>query len=885
MSEARARLEAALSDRYRIEGEVGAGGMATVFLAHDLKHNRKVALKLLRPELAALIGAERFLKEIETTANLQHPHILPLFDSGEASGFLYYVMPYVEGESLRDRLTREKQLGVDEAVQLTCAVASALDYAHRRGVIHRDIKPENILLPDGQPMVADFGIALAVSQAGGTRLTETGLSVGTPHYMSPEQAMGDRELDARSDVYSLGAMLYEMLVGEPPFTGPTAQAIVAKVITEKAPMVTAHRDTVPAHVAQAIRRALAKLPADRIGSAAQFAEALTRPGVLPTEETTLAATAGGLAPRRAGAGRLAAAVALGALVTAAVMWLLLRPAPPAPPVVTRFAVDPGEASVRGSQSPALALSPDGRRLVFPGREGLYLREMDQLEARLIPGTQGAVNVSFSPDGEWVMYDIRNDLNKVRLAGGGSITLARNLGRGASWGDDGTIVYTLFAEPSLYRITDAGGDPTRIATADTAAGETDLRYPDVLPGGRGVLTTVWHTSAADAHIAVISPDGTRKDLGPGMAARYLSSGHIVFADFAGATLLAAPFDLDRLAMGDPVPVLEGVLMSGVGSAHFALSRSGTLAYLSGQSGVTQLLRVDRRGTAVPLTSEGADFWEPRLSPDGRQVAVRVDEEETSNIWVHDLEGGTQTRLTVEGINMDPVWTPDGRRITFSSERNGVVGIFWRPWDGSEPAESLVTHQGAVQTHAGSWTPDGKRLAYRLNTGGSGGGSRDLWSFAPGASPSAEPFLATQFNEVAPQVSPNGRWLAYQSDESGRFEIYVRPFPGGGGRIPVSTAGGMEPVWSRDGRELFYIDPDDRLIATRVESGEAFRVGERTPLFSTDEFRRRVIDANYDVFPDGESFVMVGGLRGASRQLMVVQHWAEEVRQATGGGRPR
>ncbi|MFL5494863.1 MAG: serine/threonine-protein kinase, partial [Gemmatimonadales bacterium] len=268
------RLQAAVADRYRLDRELGAGGMATVYLAHDVRHGRPVALKLLRPELAAVIGAERFLAEIRTTANLQHPHILPLFDSGEADGFLFYVMPFVEGESLRDRLTREKQLPVGEAVRIASEVASALDYAHRHGVIHRDIKPENILLHDGQALVADFGIALAASRAGSTRMTETGMSLGTPHYMSPEQAMGEREIGPRSDVYALGAVTYEMLAGDPPFLGSTAQAIVAKVITEKAPPLTAARDTVPPAVAAAVHQALAKLPADRFASAAEFASAL-----------------------------------------------------------------------------------------------------------------------------------------------------------------------------------------------------------------------------------------------------------------------------------------------------------------------------------------------------------------------------------------------------------------------------------------------------------------------------------------------------------------------------------------------------------------------------------------------------------------------------------
>src|SRR4249919_2890329 len=274
-----ARLTASLSDRYRLERELGQGGMATVYLAEDLRHGRKVAIKVLKPELAAVIGAERFLREIKTIATLQHPHILGLIDSGEVNGTAYYVMPFVEGESLRDRLHREKQLPIGDAVRIATEVASALDYAHRHNVIHRDIKPENILLHDGRALVADFGIALAASKAGGARMTETGMSLGTPHYMSPEQAMGEREITARSDVYALGAVAYEMLTGDPPFTGSTAQAIVARVLTESPRSLTAQRHTIPAAVEAAVLTALEKLPADRYATAAEFSEALANPAL------------------------------------------------------------------------------------------------------------------------------------------------------------------------------------------------------------------------------------------------------------------------------------------------------------------------------------------------------------------------------------------------------------------------------------------------------------------------------------------------------------------------------------------------------------------------------------------------------------------------------
>ncbi|HXV90454.1 MAG TPA: protein kinase, partial [Gemmatimonadales bacterium] len=419
MTDALARLTAALTDRYRIERELGAGGMATVYLAYDVRHDRKVALKVLRPELSAILGSARFLAEIKTTANLQHPHILSLFDSGEADGLVFYVMPYVEGESLRDRLKREHQLPVEDAVRIAREVADALDCAHRHGVVHRDIKPENILLHDGRALVADFGIALAVSRSeGGTRMTETGMSLGTPHYMSPEQAMGEREITPKADVYALGCVLYEMLTGEPPFTGPTAQAIIARVMTEEPRSLTVQRKTIPPHVEAAVNRALEKLPADRFATAAQFAEALNRPGAvtLPAAPASAASTA---APRSRRERALAHApwlVALLAVGAAAWGWL----GRPARPVASWQYVSFGDGPVPTTIGPALALSPDGASLAVKdeiqnGR--LWIKRLGELDPVPLPGTERASNPTFSPDGEWLAFVADGRLKKIRPAGG------------------------------------------------------------------------------------------------------------------------------------------------------------------------------------------------------------------------------------------------------------------------------------------------------------------------------------------------------------------------------------------------------------------------------------------------------------------------------------
>src|SRR4051812_35028095 len=462
MPELLGRLQSALSDRYRLDREVGAGGMATVYLAEDVRHDRRVALKVLRPELAAVIGAERFLAEIKLTANLQHPHILPLFDSGEADGYLFYVMPFVAGETLRDRMTREKQLPVADALRITTEVAAALDYAHRHGVVHRDIKPENILLHDGQALVADFGIALAASKASGARMTETGMSLGTPHYMSPEQAMGEREITPRSDVYALGAVLYEMLTGDPPFTGSTAQAVVARVVTESPRPLVPQRHTIPPHVEAAVLTALEKLPADRFASAAQFAEALGNRSYASTTATAaLAAVTQGAGTRgRRGAGAYVVGGAL-ALATAAAAWGWLRPGPA--PVVNRYSLflRPSEAlqaSVNGSIN--VAISPDGKRVAYvgPGDGGgrIWLREHDKLRPVPINGTEGGTSPFFSPDGRSLGFLVGGrTVRVISLGGGPAITLSDSINSsGGDWGADGYIYVEV--DSGIARIRATGG---------------------------------------------------------------------------------------------------------------------------------------------------------------------------------------------------------------------------------------------------------------------------------------------------------------------------------------------------------------------------------------------------------------------------------------------
>src|SRR6266480_2132640 len=782
MSDVLERLGAALAEHYAIERQVGAGGMATVYLARDLKHDRAVALKVLRPELAAVLGIERFLSEIRVTAHLQHPHILPLFDSGQAGGLIYYVMPHVEGESLRHRLEREKHLPIEEAVALASGVASALDYAHRHGVIHRDIKPENILFQDGEAVVADFGIALALSAAAGSRLTETGLSLGTPQYMSPEQATGDRLIDARSDIYSLGAVLYEMLAGEPPHTGPTVQSVIAKVVRDRPRPLRELRESVPPHVEAAVLKALAKLPADRFQTAAQFVDALARPGWSGVS-TAAAPDSAAAAPKRLGrrALREVAPLAVAAIATSLALWVSVRPRPePTARPVARFSLVLPPSAPLAEGGPTVALSPDGSRIVYvsSGATGnqLFSRKLDQLEPVLLAGTQTVRSPFFSPDGRWVAYFSSGKLYKLPLGGGQATTVADapGLAFGATWGSTDTIVFR--SDSGLMAVPAAGGEPRLLLKSDTSRGET-YSFPHYLPGAKALLFQIRSRGVDRLGALTLATGKLTRFEQTGSNPQYVSSGHVVLATRTGR-LLAVPFDPSRLEItGSALPVAEGVVVGPGGGARMGMSRDGAFAYVSGAMVLRELVMVDRSGSARPLPAEPQGYVAPRISPDGRRIAVEVDDPDlvSADVWVYDIAHHTRTRLTFDQTGHRPIWTPDGRRIVYSRGQFSQADLYWIPVDGSGPAESLLV--APDDQWAGAVTPDGRTLLFRA---GGGGPVRSIYTLSLEGPRTPQPFLANQFENHSPALSPDGHWVAYVSNELGRVEVYVRPFPGPGGR---------------------------------------------------------------------------------------------------------
>jgi len=878
MTHVPAALATAMQDRYRLERELGAGGMATVYLAHDLRHGRQVAVKVLHPELSAVLGGERFLSEIKTTAALQHPHILPLFDSGDAGGNLFYVMPLIEGETLRSRLSREKQLPISDAVRLSREVAGALDYAHRHGVIHRDIKPENILLHDERAVVADFGIALAVQSAGGQRMTQTGLSLGTPQYMSPEQAMGEREITARSDIYALGVVVYEMLTGDPPFTGSTTQSIVARILTEEPRPIGPQRKSVPEEVEAAVLTALEKLPADRFGSAAEFAAALGG-------ETTMQTGARTRSRDVVRGGRATAPLRLRVLLVALLLtagfaaWGWLRPSKTPELPVTRYQVDLPAASAPGYGS-RIAVSPDGSRLVYrgPGPNGtqLWLRSRDKVEAVPIPGTNGGVHPFFSPDGTRLAYvlDSPSALMVIRLDGGLPVELAKSVGlAGGSWGRDG-FIYLDGLGRTLLKLPETGGTLTDAATPDTLSGEEEINMPHALPNGRGVIVTIHRSLQPESWLVgvVDTRTGKHRQLLPGVAGYFLASGHLLVVSARGELSLVG-FDQNRLELtGEPSLLARGINVDfwrvdmGVGNDVVAYAQA------SSARDSLELGWATGNGTYQPVVPGWIDAINAATpSPDGSRIAFTVWDGTRYAIWIRRLDNGSLSRLSLGSADaFAPTWSRDGRTLYYSVAREKGLHLVSRPADGSagetKLATSLLFLSGVTSGLGGS------PLVYSEFNNES---LHNLMMLVPGDSV-PKPLLSTPQDEDNPIISPDGRWIAFSSDEAGgnTEHVYVRPFPNVMETVwQVSPEAGSSPRWSPDGREILYLTGNNTIDAVEVLPGPTFALGRRRTVASMGPYESR--HRAWGVAKDGRLLVLKRLSAPPDLKIVVTQNISAEL----------
>jgi serine/threonine-protein kinase len=883
------QLNTALDGRYIIQRRIGAGGMAVVYLAQDLKHRRLVALKVLNPELGAVLVVERFMSEIQVMANLHHPNLLPLFDSGEAGGLLFYAMPFVEGETLRQRLLNERQLAVDESVRIATSIASALDYAHRHNVIHRDLKPENILMHEGQPLVMDFGIALAVSKAGGARITQTGLSLGTPQYMSPEQATGDHALDARTDIYSLGAVLYEMLVGDPPHTGSTVQAVIAKVITENPRSVRATRNTVPESIEAAVMTALAKVPADRFASAADFAAALvgrksvSMPSGSAVSTTASGATAAVPASRIRSRELVAWTAAVAATLTA--VWLVTRRSTTPAAELGQFEVVlPDSVSLSNlAAGSRVAISQDGSLLAFSVKtnvssRALFVRSADNSVSYIVNGAEGSSYPAFSPDNKWLLYSVPGRLMKIPVTGGSAILLVTDkFGRPittSSWGDDNRIAYSTLSD--LWITNQEGDTPRRLAGPDSARGIRGVIQPDILPGSKHALVTVLHGNAAvadSAELAVVSlDDGSITPLGVrGFAPRFAAPGFILFGR-SGDVVYAAPFSLSRRAVTAPaVRILDHVFADLATTSVMSVARNGWLVYATRVSApATELVAVDQHGTERRLPFEARPFGDPAISPDGRRIGLRISAGAFSsgNLWIYDLQNGTPSRLTSDSMSYRPAWSRDGSRILYLNNRSTDTRILSRPWDNSG-VESVVLTRGSLAEIATG--PAGGLTAIRTLDG-----PRDIYIAPTDSLAALKPFVVGPADETNPAISPDGKWLAYQSNETGPYEVYVRPIPGPGARVPVSAGGGVLPRWSPDGHTLYYRSPT-HVMAARLSAQKDLDVVKRDPLF-VDIYDKGGEGQGWDVFPNGKEFLLLKGQRSTPPKIVIVVNWQRLMKGA-------
>jgi hypothetical protein len=904
---------------YEIVAPLGTGGMGEVYRARDTKLNREVAIKVLLADVANDADRlARFSREAQVLAALNHPNIAHIHGLEDSSGVRALVMELVEGPTLADRVA-QGPIPLDDALPIARQIAEALEAAHEQGIIHRDLKPANIKIrTDGTVKVLDFGLAKALDPAGASaadatisptlsiHATRAGVILGTAAYMAPEQARG-RVVDKRADIWAFGCVLFEMLTGTRAFGGDDVTDTIVAVVSNE-PLWQA-LPAAASGVRPLLARCLKKDPKHRlqaIGDARIQIEELLSGTSEQAEATRTRA-----APVRRVAATIAALVG-GASIAALVMWTLTRPAAQPRVLPARFEIVPPATqslAIQGADR-NIAISPDGQYIVYRAGGGLgqlVVRAIDRLDGDPLAGITNARAPFFSADSQWIGFFDGAGLKKVSITGGSAVTIWKNyvVPRGASWGDDNSIVFaTSDTTSGLLRVSAGGGEPTVLTKPSPAEGETNHWHPSVLPGGRGVLFTIatGPSRAERAQVAVLDlKTGQRKTLiRGGSQAEYLPSGHLVYAAPGAAvtagTLRAVRFDLERLeVLSDPVPLVGDMWMAQGGAANYAVSRPGTLVYVpaAGAQLPRSLVWVDRKGQEEPIGAALRVYVEPRLSPDGTRVALAIRDEE-NDIYIWNFVQQTLTRLTFDpSVDERPVWTPDSRRIVFASQRAGAFNLYAQAADGTGTIERLATGEDA-QAPA-FVAPDGTGIVGSVVSPQTNGdvvwfplkspASRSGSGPASGSSPSPmKPLVRTTSIEFNPEISRDSRYIAYQSNESGRDEIWVRPFPRvNDGRWQVSTGGGTRPAWSRNGRELFYLDPSNKLTALPVQtSGTTFAAGNPARVLETAYAVAQSYSSRpYDVSSDGQRFLMIKenvarGQNATSAGMVVVLNWFEELK---------
>ena len=881
---------------YRIAEKIGEGGMGVVYRAHDERLDRDVAIKVLHEAVAQDVDRlARFEREAKLLASLSHQNIAALHGFEEDEGQRFLVMELAEGETLADRI-KKGPVSVDEALEIARQIAEGLEAAHEQGIIHRDLKPANVMLsPEGRVKVLDFGLAKAWRPEEGdadlthsptltAQMTAAGVLLGTAAYMSPEQARG-KPVEKRTDVWSFGCVLFEMLTGATCYQGETVSDTIAGILT-RAPEWESLPASTPPRVHRLLRRCLEKDPRRRlrdIGEARITLEDSETGAVRDGRDDGGRQFPISKRPWRALPWVIAAATAATAAAAVALGWVASRPELPRTPA--RLAVDlPSDLQLSITLSTCLAVSPDGSRLAFvASRDGarprLYLRELSRFGASSIPGTEGADGPFFSPDGQWIAFFADKKLRKVSVMGGAPLDICEvpQLNPGATWGADGTIVFSS-DRFGLMRIPASGGTAEQLTAPKLAAGEIAHAWPSFLPDGHHLLFTVW--GSRGHRIALLSlGTGEWRELVAGRgAARYLLTDHLLYTRAGGLTAIG--FNLDRLEpVGQPFPILEDVYAGpgpkGFGLSTFSVSDTGVLAYVPGGAAAaeTRLVWVDRQGRSTLLAADPGSYEWPRLSPDGSRVAVTDRTADGAiDVWILGVERGTRSRLTVGGGNITPTWAPGGEEVFFGRTSGpGAVNIYRKRADGVGEAEQVLVSEHSRFPRA--ITADGRSLLFvewNPET------ARDIWTMMLEGDQRAEPVLATPFDEYSSALSSDGRWLAYVSDESGRYEVYVRSWPAGASRVLVSAHGGKGPAWSADGTELFYRDGEAMMVVP-VESGTSFSAGAPELLFE-GRFKLGVHGSmSYDVSADGRFLMIEPSRDKTADRLHVVLDWFEELKR--------